>query len=119
MDCYQSHRPDERSALDFNAAIAHEAAPTPPNLAEGLKRILAAQLGPSYPPESFSDDTPLLGRYLNCNRWRSLAFSRPWNMNWGCWSIIMRSLRKSSVRSVHWYIALVAFATARTRQQDK
>lgn len=33
----------------------------PADLAESLKRILAAQLGPSYPPEYFSDDTPLLG----------------------------------------------------------
>lgn len=33
----------------------------PADLAESLKRILAAQLGPSYPPEFFSDDTPLLG----------------------------------------------------------
>lgn len=33
----------------------------PADLAESLKRILAAQLGTSYPPESFSDDTPLLG----------------------------------------------------------
>ena len=33
----------------------------PADLAESLKRILAAQLGPTYPPEFFSDDTPLLG----------------------------------------------------------
>lgn len=33
----------------------------PADLAESLKRILAAQLGPSYPPEFFGDDTPLLG----------------------------------------------------------
>lgn len=33
----------------------------PADLAESLKRILAAQLGPSYPPEYFSDETPLLG----------------------------------------------------------
>jgi len=32
----------------------------PADLAESLKRILAAQLGPSYPPEYFSDETPLL-----------------------------------------------------------
>lgn len=33
----------------------------PADLAESLKRILAAQLGPSYPPGYFNDDTPLLG----------------------------------------------------------
>lgn len=33
----------------------------PADLAESLKRILAAQLGPSYPPDYFNDDTPLLG----------------------------------------------------------
>lgn len=33
----------------------------PADLAESLKRILAAQLGPSYPPRYFNDDTPLLG----------------------------------------------------------
>lgn len=33
----------------------------PADLAESLKRILAAQLGPSYAPESFNDDTLLLG----------------------------------------------------------
>lgn len=33
----------------------------PADLAESLKRILSAQLGPSYPPEYFNDDTPLLG----------------------------------------------------------
>ena len=33
----------------------------PSDLAESLKRILAAQLGPGYPPQYFSDDTPLLG----------------------------------------------------------
>ena len=33
----------------------------PADLAESLKRILAAQLGPGYPPEYFKDDTPLLG----------------------------------------------------------
>jgi len=33
----------------------------PADLAESLKKILAAQLGPNYPPESFNDDTPLLG----------------------------------------------------------
>ena len=33
----------------------------PADLTESLKRILAAQLGPSYPPEFFSEDTPLLG----------------------------------------------------------
>lgn len=33
----------------------------PADLVESLKRILAAQLGPSYPPHYFSDDTPLLG----------------------------------------------------------
>ena len=33
----------------------------PADLADSLKRILAAQLGPSYPPDYFYDDTPLLG----------------------------------------------------------
>ncbi len=33
----------------------------PADLAESLKRILAAQLGPSYSPDYFNDDTPLLG----------------------------------------------------------
>jgi acyl carrier protein len=33
----------------------------PADLAENLKRILTAQLGPSYPPGYFNDDTPLLG----------------------------------------------------------
>jgi acyl carrier protein len=33
----------------------------PTHLAASLKRILAAQLGSSYPQDYFNDDTPLLG----------------------------------------------------------